>query len=190
MHRPTPSGGPSLPVAFANTVRCDACRSDDALATPRRYRAWARRVGGELPERIPADDLAALRRLRSAVTALLRSAIERSAPPRSALDRLRAAGRATVPRPVLAWSGAGWVVREAVPDVPSRRRVGEMLQEATTSLLTGPHREQLRACEGKGCAHFLLARTRGQRWCSATGCGNRARVARHYERAKRRRPDR
>lgn len=45
----------------------------------------------------------------------------------------------------------------------------------------GPRRADLRACQGPGCVlHFVKDHPRRE-WCSA-GCGNRARVSRHYYR--------
>jgi predicted RNA-binding Zn ribbon-like protein len=43
-------------------------------------------------------------------------------------------------------------------------------------------RQELRACQGPGCVLFFI-RDRRREWCSH-GCGNRARAARHYARAR------
>jgi predicted RNA-binding Zn ribbon-like protein len=57
------------------------------------------------------------------------------------------------------------------------------IADAAIELLTGPDRERLRACAAPSCGMFYLERKAGRRWCSVS-CGNRARVARHYERSK------
>jgi predicted RNA-binding Zn ribbon-like protein len=52
------------------------------------------------------------------------------------------------------------------------------------ALLTGPGREELRACGAPGCVLMFLKDHPRRTWCSST-CGNRARQARHYARARR-----
>ena len=51
-------------------------------------------------------------------------------------------------------------------------------------LLTGPHRADLRACGAPGCVLMFLKDHPRREWCS-NACGNRARQARHYARARR-----
>ncbi len=50
-------------------------------------------------------------------------------------------------------------------------------------LLTGPHRDDLRACQAPGCVLMFLKRHPRREWCS-NACGNRARQARHYRRSR------
>ena len=55
------------------------------------------------------------------------------------------------------------------------------IADAAIDLLTCPDRARVRICSAPSCGMFFLAVKPGQRWCSGS-CGNRARVARHYER--------
>jgi len=55
------------------------------------------------------------------------------------------------------------------------------LSRSALALLAAPAREQLEQCRAPGCILFFLKQRPRQLWCSA-GCGNRARVARHYAR--------
>jgi predicted RNA-binding Zn ribbon-like protein len=174
-----------LPVEFANTLRCSACRSDDALAGPSLYEAWARQTNRRLPRHLSASDLGHLRLLRSTIVALLRATVLREAPSRRVLRAFHSAVGPTQPRPRIEWTRGHWISPERVRRGRALERTTEVLHESTVSLLLGSRAGRLRACQGKGCAHFLLARTRNQRWCSSTGCGNRARVARHHARSKR-----
>ncbi|WP_317183827.1 CGNR zinc finger domain-containing protein [Intrasporangium sp.] len=41
----------------------------------------------------------------------------------------------------------------------------------------------MRACYGPGCVLYFVREHTRREWCSA-GCGNRARVARHYHRTR------
>src|SRR3954468_4924424 len=56
------------------------------------------------------------------------------------------------------------------------------LAGSVIELVTGDRRAGVRACGGPGCVMFFEQTRQRRVWCSA-GCGNRARVARHYERA-------
>jgi predicted RNA-binding Zn ribbon-like protein len=57
------------------------------------------------------------------------------------------------------------------------------IADAAIDLLAGPERRRLRVCTAPSCGMFYLERKAGHRWCSVS-CGNRVRVARHYERSK------
>lgn len=45
---------------------------------------------------------------------------------------------------------------------------------------------RLKACDNHDCLQFLLDRSRSGtgRWCSMSGCGNRMKARRHYERSR------
>jgi predicted RNA-binding Zn ribbon-like protein len=51
----------------------------------------------------------------------------------------------------------------------------------TIELLTGPQRDQVKACGAPGCVLLYLHDHPRRQWCS-NACGNRARQARHYQR--------
>jgi predicted RNA-binding Zn ribbon-like protein len=57
------------------------------------------------------------------------------------------------------------------------------IADAAIELLAGPDRQRIRVCAAPSCGMFYLERKAGHRWCSVS-CGNRARVARHYDRSK------
>ena len=62
--------------------------------------------------------------------------------------------------------------------------IGALAADAI-DLLTSPRRHDLRACGAPGCILMFLKDHPRREWCSNT-CGNRARQARHYQRARRR----
>ncbi|WP_329459300.1 CGNR zinc finger domain-containing protein [Streptomyces sp. NBC_01497] len=85
-----------------------------------------------------------------------------------------------------AWSRLAWAAdgephrhRLAAGDVMTRA-LAEIAEEAVL-LFAGPDREQLRACYAPGCVRYFVRDHPRRQWCSA-GCGNRARVGRHYRR--------
>ena len=53
-------------------------------------------------------------------------------------------------------------------------------------LFGGPGRGRIRTCEGEGCALLFLdlSRSGGRRWCSMSGCGNRAKARAFRERGR------
>jgi predicted RNA-binding Zn ribbon-like protein len=60
--------------------------------------------------------------------------------------------------------------------------------EAIADLLANGDFDLVRHCEGNACAMWFYDRTKGhrRRWCTSTGCGNRAKVAAFRARASRR----
>ena len=181
---PAPGG---LAVRFANTVACAACRAADALEAPAAFRAWAARFGLEDSVAPAPGELARLRRFRLDVRDLLASASGRRVPAAGRLATLNTVlARGTFP-PALGWAQGRFLLRSVARGRWSARFEVEVAR-STLELLTGPTRRRLRACRGRGCAHFLLSRNRTQIWCSAAGCGNRARVARHYWKDRREPP--
>lgn len=179
------TAGPRLVVAFLNSTDCPACRAGDAFASPRTFRSWQRAQHADARERASERDLARLRRFRDEIRALVLASIRGQDPPPSAVGTVNAALRRSRPGTELVWAGDSWKYIErdggAAPGDRLARRIARELAE----LLTGPRRAKLRRCRGRDCAHFLFARTSTQLWCSATGCGNRARAARHYRRVRR-----
>ncbi|MFJ9909135.1 CGNR zinc finger domain-containing protein [Streptomyces sp. NPDC101152] len=63
-------------------------------------------------------------------------------------------------------------------------RLAACLAEAAAELLADPAVTRIRECEADDCVMLFLAAHPRRRWCSATRCGNRVRVARHYQRTK------
>jgi predicted RNA-binding Zn ribbon-like protein len=50
-------------------------------------------------------------------------------------------------------------------------------------LMSSPERlARLRRCANPECSMLFLAASSRRQWCTANVCGNRARVARHYQR--------
>ncbi len=64
--------------------------------------------------------------------------------------------------------------------------------ESAADLLAGADRSLLHQCAGANCTLFFYDRTKNhrRRWCSAAGCGNRAKVAAHRARQKKTQPSR
>jgi hypothetical protein len=138
----------------------------DVLAEDAAARTWLRAHGGGRDLRDPAD-LADLRRVRDD--------LQRVAWGECAAEELSAyvSGVRQVPHinaDGVTWSldAIGWPARVVLA-------WGAIQSEA-------PGR--LRPCANDECRLFLLDRSRGgtARWCSMSGCGNRMKARRHYQR--------
>ncbi|MHB0875705.1 MAG: CGNR zinc finger domain-containing protein [Anaerolineae bacterium] len=57
---------------------------------------------------------------------------------------------------------------------------------SAAALLTSREIERVRRCAGDPCGWLFLdeSRNRSRRWCTMSGCGNRAKAKRHYERRR------
>ncbi|MEU5305315.1 CGNR zinc finger domain-containing protein [Streptomyces noursei] len=147
----------------------------------------------------PADEalLTAVRELRAAVRSLFARAV-RPGPPSSAdahrllpedeaLARLNAAAARVPTAPRLVWEpGAPPVLRDLPAGAPpAADRLTAALARAALAFLAGPDRALLRACPAPRCVRYFVKDHARQEWCKPS-CGNRARVARHHERRRRR----
>jgi predicted RNA-binding Zn ribbon-like protein len=188
---PGPVRDEPLAVELSNTLYAVRGRLHDGLETAEGVRAWLAALADRLPggaRTISAARHGDLRAMRDAVRAALAATLDGQPPPAEALEALNAAA-ARAP-----------ASRHAVLDADGRLRAADRHHGADAvdialasfatdaiELLTGPEREHLRACRAPGCVLLFLQDHPRRTWCSAT-CGNRARQARHYERAKRTAP--
>lgn len=172
----------SLAVDFVNTESCPACRVGDALDTPEDATRW-RRAHPELPSvGLSQADLAQLRTLRRELRLLLGTAAGGRNPSAAGMRRLAQILRRSSTHLELNSDQGRVTLFETFGPMGVRGRWEALLGRSAAELLAGPERNRLRQCAGPDCVHLLLAHSRGQLWCSPTGCGNRARVARHYRR--------
>lgn len=190
-----------LALDLASTIRHDGTGGvADDLADVQGLTLWVRERADLLDDWAGARSFVAdeavwheVRRLREAVRALFAHAIRPAAPSRAdanrllpldqALSRVNAAAARQPVTPQLDWPS------DAAP--ASRLATGSggdplthliaALARATIEFLAGPHREQLRACSAPRCVRYFLKAHGRQEWCKPS-CGNRARVARHYQR--------
>lgn len=180
-----PGASPDAVIDFANTVACEACRTSDGLAAPEDFVRWSQAHAAL--SRLPVSEVVLhdLRGLRRDLREMFENHVE-GTPPRPVLLRRLNRWLGSSPTHLrAAFSKGGWRFEEVAESMRPGQRWEREMALAAVSLLAGPHAERIRKCEAPGCEHFLLSRTRGQRWCSPTGCGNRVRVARHYRRRAR-----
>lgn len=175
--------GEPLSLDLVNTrVRRDG-RDVDLLATPAALAAWLRAESGRLAwsGKVDAEDLRAVQALRAALAVLLSARREGVRPPGAALRQLNLALVAPTVTTRLVWPAAG--PQLARPSATARRdALLHALAADAVAVLTGPSAGLLRECAHPDCVLQFVASHPRRRWCSTSTCGNRARVARHYQR--------
>lgn len=179
--------GEPLCVDLVNTRARRGGAVEDLLGGVPALKAWLalERARCTWSGPVSAADLAAVRDLRTAVDSLLRALEGHERPPRDAVEALNVALSASVPQPCLAWGPRGPVRRwEALRVGGARQEFLRQVAMDTVGLLTGPRARWLRKCAHPDCMLLFVADNRRRRWCSSARCGNRARVARHYSRAR------
>jgi predicted RNA-binding Zn ribbon-like protein len=159
----------------------------DLLATPDDLRHWwalqADRLPDDVPQAVTAADLAAVRAVREHTARAIDRARRGDEPLAADLDALNQAQRAAPAINQLAWNGSAVVATRRRDGSPGLR-LAACLAEAAAELLADLAVTTVRQCEADDCVMLFLAAHPRRRWCSATRCGNRVRVARHYQRTK------
>ncbi|GLW55644.1 CGNR zinc finger domain-containing protein [Kitasatospora phosalacinea] len=172
----------------------------DDLAEPAAAAAWlAEHAEGftgtaELPP-LDAELHAEVLALRRAARALFARAVSpgpasradahRLMPADRALERLNAAAALDPVVPQLDWAAddSPARIRARSTTADPRARLLAALARAVVDFLAGPDRTRLRACQAPRCVRYFVKAHGRQEWCK-TSCGNRARVARHYDRQR------
>ncbi|MFJ4836965.1 CGNR zinc finger domain-containing protein [Streptomyces sp. NPDC088746] len=187
-------------LELASTIRHDGEGGvADELATVQGLEDWLRRGQTLLDGHTPAgegavDEELRLRvvEVRRAVRALFARAVSPARPSPPDAHRLMPAARAVarlnataalVPVvPQLDWppEGSPDARLSATRDDPHATLLAA-LARAAIEFLSGPRREQLRACTAPRCVRYFVKSHGRQEWCKPS-CGNRARAARHYDR--------
>ncbi|MFH9944725.1 CGNR zinc finger domain-containing protein [Streptomyces murinus] len=196
MSESEPLTGEALALDLVNTRPLSGDGRVDLLGTPRQLSRWlaleADRLEeghaqegdaeeGHAGEEPGAGDLIPVHAVRGHTEAVVRALLDAAEPPAAALRGLTEAQRAAPAVRELGWDGT------TVTAVPRRTgplgvRVAAALAEAAVELLTDPAIGRLKECEADGCVMVFLPAHPRRRWCSPARCGNRARVARYYQR--------
>lgn len=182
MSAPEPLVGEQLAIDLVNTRPADA----DLLQTPEQLARWLRLQAHRLPEDFPeptSADLRAVREVRDHIAAALTALLHDRRPPAAALRQLNAAQSAAPAIRHLGWDGARCVVTPRRTGTTGAR-LAALLAEAAVEVLTDPAVAGLRQCAAEDCVLLFVPAHPRRRWCSPERCGNRARVARYYQRHK------
>ncbi|MHA6804690.1 CGNR zinc finger domain-containing protein [Salinifilum ghardaiensis] len=161
----------------------------DLLTTLDELRAWLRLQGDRFPEvrevlaQLAEEDVAEVRAIREHAADALARVRRGERPAEADLAALNHAQGAAPLLSELSWNGSTTTATRRRIGAPGTRLVG-WLAEAAADLLSDPAVTTIRECAADDCVLLFLPAHSRRRWCSAARCGNRARVARHYQRHK------
>jgi predicted RNA-binding Zn ribbon-like protein len=172
-----------LAVEFANTHYAVRGRIRDGIASTEELTDWLRahEAGlGVAVRSMTEGQAAGFVALRDALRGLIGASVAAEQVREADLACLNEAAAAAPVWPRLSFGADGFSAAEAT-DHPAVPAALAALARAAVALLSGPTRDDLRACHAPGCVQFFVKDHPRREWCSAA-CGNRARAARHYQR--------
>ena len=178
--------GDNLAINFINTRRMVEGKLTDTLQSGSDVKAWLKRL--EVPVAkgpLPFSDgmlLKGARELREIALAAVQDRKSGKKPSLTALNRFLA----NAPSHAMLKTDDAKNIR--VTRVYGKETVEAFLApvaEAVADLLANGDFDLVRHCEGNACVLWFYDRTKGhrRRWCTSTGCGNRAKVAAFRARA-------
>jgi len=156
----------------------------DLLTDEDEHARWWALEAGRLPSAEPPA-LSATRRLRSVLRGLFEAHLTGSEPDPALIADLNAIAAAVPTSPRLdGWGAGARAETRWHDDHHGHPGLAAIAGEAIRLLADGARLEKLRACANPACSMVFLAENKRRVWCAANVCGNRARVARHYERTR------
>jgi predicted RNA-binding Zn ribbon-like protein len=178
-------GGEAVVLDFVDTLMTATDPETDLLAPPDQAAAWWRIELARLPES-PMPDPAAARRLRTAVRDLLDAHLEHREPRPTSVEDVNAAAAAVPTSVRLARDAHGHLSAETRwhGEFGGNVALAAIAREAIDLLATPDRLGRLRRCANPTCSMVFLAETARRQWCTSNVCGNRMRVARHYQRTR------
>jgi predicted RNA-binding Zn ribbon-like protein len=181
--------GDHLALDFINTeIRDAAGEIVDLLDCPAALADWLTQTGllSSGQNGVTESQLRAARAFRRALRAVAEARVTRSGIPADAVSEVNAVLRSGVGYRRLV-SEEGRLRQERVQVESSPLRILLPIAEAAGDLFTGEQAGFVRKCEGASCILFFLdvSKNHKRRWCSMSACGNRRKVAAHYQRTHR-----
>jgi predicted RNA-binding Zn ribbon-like protein len=173
---------PLVAIDLANTLITVTDPAQDLIEDDDRAGAWWALEAPRLPS-APAPSAVALRSLRTPIRELLDAVVAGETGSAGSLADLNSVA-ASVP------SSPRLVERDGVLQAERRWHLEHggnpglaMIAAELIAFLADPVKVgTLRLCSNPHCSMLFQAENKRRVWCTANICGNRARVARHYER--------
>jgi predicted RNA-binding Zn ribbon-like protein len=178
--------GDNLAINFINTRRMIERQLTDTLQSDSDVKAWLRRLEVPVAKGMLAfSGGVLLQRARELREIALAAVQDRKSGEKTSLVALNRFLTDAPSHGVLTADGASNI---RVTRVYGKETVEAFLApvaEAVADLLADGDFDLVRHCEGNACVLWFYDRTKGhrRRWCSSTGCGNRAKVAAFRARA-------
>ena len=178
--------GDNLAINFINTRRMVEGQLTDTLQSDSDLKAWLKRLEVPIAKgTLPFSDgvlLQRARELREIAFAVVKDRKSGKKPSLLALNRFL---EAAPNHAALTTDDAKNIRKTRVYGKETVEAFLAPVAEAVADLLANTDFELVRHCEGKACVLWFYDRTKGhrRRWCTSTGCGNRAKVAAFRARA-------
>lgn len=179
-----PMGGePLVALDLVDTLMTAADPAVDLIEAPERGAQWWEVELARLPDSAVPDPTAT-RRLRTALRDLFDAHLEQRAPRPTSIEDVNALAASVPTSPRLIYPETG----EASADTRWHTEQGgnpalaAIAREAIDLLGTPDKLSRLHRCANPTCSMLFLAETTRRQWCASNVCGNRMRVARHYQR--------
>jgi len=178
--------GDNLAINFINTRRIVEGQLTDTLQSDRDVKAWLKRL--EVPVAkgsLPFSDGALLQRARELREIALAAVRDRKSGKKPSLLALNRFLEAAPNHAALTTDDAKNIRKTRVYGKETVEAFLAPVAEAVADLLANADFDLVRHCEGNACVLWFYDRTKGhrRRWCTSTGCGNRAKVAAFRARA-------
>jgi predicted RNA-binding Zn ribbon-like protein len=177
-------GEPIVAVDLINTAAAPGMPvADDLLLADHGAEAWWRIEGMRVPDgNLP--EVAALRRLRSALRDTIEALIDDRPVPQAAVSDLNFFTQSVPTSTLLLLTGTGLCAekhwhREHGGDP----RLAFIAAQAAEFLADPSQVRRLRRCANPACSMIFVAVNPRRSWCTPGVCGNRVRVARHHRHA-------
>jgi predicted RNA-binding Zn ribbon-like protein len=156
----------------------------DLITEPERYDLWWELQHSRLPAG-PVPEVAASRRLRAAIRDVLDSQLAGETPSATSIEDINAAaaGAPSSRRLVATRGGLGAETRWH-PEYGGNPALAAIATELIELLADPARLRTLRRCANPNCSMLFLAEHKRRQWCVGSVCGNRTRVARHYQRTR------
>ncbi len=175
-----------ISIELVSTIHVSGGVLVDTLQTSTQLRSWLKAHADQLPAAVRVAeprDLPRIRLLREAIREVFRCSVAGEVPERKTVAILNDASRLAPRHLELMWDRH----RRQTASVTTADAIDTLVATIAAdaiAIVAGDRRDQLRACNGPSCVLYFVRTHPRQEWCSP-GCGNRGRVARHYERSKR-----
>ena len=178
-------GEPIVAVDLIDTVAtAGSPAAKDLLPADREAETWwrlqgARVPGGDLP------DIRALHRLRSALRETIEALVDGGEVPESAVSDINFFMQSAPVSTRLMITSTGLRAEEHWHrEYGGNPRLAFIAAQAAEFLADPAEVRRLRRCANPDCSMIFVAVNPRRSWCAPSVCGNRARVARHYRRAR------
>ena len=183
--RPAVTGEPIVAVDLINTIAAPgSARGEDLLSADGGAEAWWRIEGTRVPVG-DLPDIRALRRLRSALRDLIEALVDNRPVPQGTVSDLNFFMQSAPASMRLQLTGTGFRAETHWHrEFGGNPRLAFIATQAAEFLSDPSKVSRLRRCANPACSMIFVAVNPQRSWCAPGVCGNRARVARHYRRAR------